>query len=92
LIVTGTPSSLPTAFPLSRQRAVVVDDAEGVDLRLQRVEAIEQEPGHLDRRQLPLPVTVEQRNRRAVYDILIGAHCSIPLQPSGQFYGADFAV
>ena len=73
--------------------AVVVDDAERVDLGLQCIEAVEQEPGHLDRRQRFLTIAIEQRARRGVHDILVGAHCSSVLRrPPGTVYGAAFAV
>src|SRR5208282_5735344 len=74
----------PAPFGCARRSegAVTVDDAKGVDPGLQRVEAIEQQPGHLDRRQRFLAIEIEQRNRRGVYDILVGAHCSSVLSYS----------
>jgi hypothetical protein len=60
----------------SRQRPVVVDDAEGVELGLQPIESIEKEPCRFDRRQRSLAVKGEQRGCRCVSDVLAGTHCS----------------
>src|SRR5881275_1390635 len=59
LIVTGTPSSGPCGAR-GRHRAVPIDDAEGVELRLQLVEAGEQSLRSLDRRQFLFPVKLDQ--------------------------------
>jgi len=42
------------------ERAIAIDDAKGVDLGLQPIQAIEDEPDRLDRRHCPLAVEMEQ--------------------------------
>ena len=84
-------SAQPALFrcPRRSHRAVVVDDAEGVDFGLQPIEAIEQQPGHFDRRERSLAIEIEQRNRRRVGDILVGAHCCsfLPLPKNNLWRG-----
>jgi hypothetical protein len=47
----------------SGKRALAVDDAERVQLRLQRVDPVEQQFRRLDRRQVVLAVKFGQRRR-----------------------------
>src|SRR5262249_49791372 len=58
------------------ESTIAVDDAKGVDLGLQFIETIEEEPRYFGRGQRFLAVKAKQRGCRCVSDVLAGAHCS----------------
>jgi len=93
----GGLAAQPASLGLARrsERAVAIDNTKGVEPRLQRVEAIEKQPGHLDRRQRPLAVKLEQRYGRGVSDIFFACHrssvgCDYPLISAGPQRGVGY--
>src|SRR5207253_997959 len=58
------------------QRAVAVDDAEGVESRLQRLDPGEQDLGGLDRRQRLFAIQISQRFGRGKSDLGLARHVS----------------
>ena len=86
LIVTGTPSSGPSGAPVAPalfrgtrrgQRAVAVDHAERVELRLQRLDPVQQRLGRLDRRQRLRAIQLDQVERRGKSDVATRSSCSL---------------
>jgi hypothetical protein len=75
MLLVGLPP-LPAALRLARRRkrTIVIGNTKCVDPGLQPVEVVEDGTGHLDRRQLPPLVELEQGSRRSVDDVAIACH------------------
>src|SRR5690606_28491061 len=72
-------AALPAVLggPRVGERGVVVDQAVGVDLRIQRVDPVEDRPGHVDRRQVAVAVGLRQLVGTQPGDLVV-LHRSLP--------------